>query len=129
VVPVSTENRVLQIPAEPWVVGWWSGGVGPGTGTGAVVLTAHLDSRTYGTGPFVRAKQLQPGAPATLMDDNGETHSYTVSEVVTYEKEILPYEELFSQEDPEKVVLVTCGGSYDPNGGWDSNVVVTFVPA
>ena len=31
---------------------------------------------------------------------------------------------------PERVVLVTCGGTYDrDHGGWDSNVVVTFVQA
>jgi hypothetical protein len=130
VIPVGTEDRVLQIPPEPWVVGWWKDGVPPGAGYGAVILTAHLDSRTYGAGPFTRAKDLVPGAEATMRDVNGVVRAFRVSDVTTYEKQALPYEQLFAQDGPERVVLVTCGGEYDPDaGGWDSNVVVTFTPA
>jgi hypothetical protein len=128
VVPVGTEDGVMQIPPEPWVVGWWSDGVGPGGGRGTVVLDAHLDSREYGKGPFTRAKDLEVGALATVTDDAGGTHDYVVTEVVTYEKVELPYEELFAQDGPERVVLVTCGGSYHTGSGWDSNVVVVMEP-
>ena len=128
VVPVGTDDGVLQVPPEPWVVGWWSDGVGPGSGNGTVVLDAHLDSREYGKGPFTRAKDLEVGAPAALVDDAGDTHAYVVTEVVTYEKVELPYEELFAQEGPERVVLVTCGGTYQAGSGWDSNVVVVMEP-
>lgn len=130
IVPVTTTNRVLQIPPEPWVVGWWSGGAGPGTGTGAVVLAAHLDSRTYGLGPFARAAELAAGAEARLTDARGTQHSYKVDTVQMYEKGRLPYNRLFSQTGTEKVVLVTCGGTYNPdNGGYESNLVVTLVPS
>jgi hypothetical protein len=130
VVPVTAEDRVLQIPPEPWVVGWWRDGVGVGSGGGTVVMTAHLDSREYGKGPFTRAKDLQPGAPMSLRDAAGVEHAYVVQSVDTYRKAVLPYAELFAQDGPERVVLVTCGGTYRREaGGWDSNVVVTFVPA
>ena len=92
-------------------------------------MTAHLDSRQYGTGPFARAKDLQPGAQMGLTDKEGVERNYLVSGVETYRKQALPYERLFSQDGPERVVLVTCGGTYDrDSGGWDSNVVVTFIP-
>jgi hypothetical protein len=53
-----------------------------------------------------------------------------VAAVETYLKERLPYERLFDQSGPPRVVLVTCGGEYRRDaGGWDSNVVVTFTPA
>ena len=126
VVPVGTDDGVMQVPPEPWVVGWWSDGVGPGVGRGTVVLDAHLDSRKYGKGPFTRAKDLEAGAPAAVTDDAGGTHDYVITEVVTYEKAELPYEELFAQHGPERVVLVTCGGSYRTGSGWDSNVVVVM---
>ncbi|HEU4490722.1 MAG TPA: class F sortase [Jiangellales bacterium] len=128
VVPVGTDDGVMQVPPEPWVVGWWSDGVGPGAGTGTVVLDAHLDSREYGKGPFTRAKDLEVGATATVTDDAGEAHDYLVTEVLTYEKVELPYEELFAQDGPERVVLVTCGGAYRRGSGWDSNVVVVMEP-
>jgi len=125
--PVGTDDRVLQIPPKPWVVGWWKDGARPGGSDGTVVLTAHLDSRKYGVGPFEQAKQLRPGDPMSLSDSDGRTHRYTVKRVDTFTKQALPYEDLFRQSGPERVVFVTCGGNYDPNnGGWDSNVVITF---
>lgn len=128
--PVGTEDRVLQIPPQPWVVGWWKDGVAPGQGRGTVVLTAHLDSREYGAGPFVRAEDLKRGDTMTLTDADGVRHRYRVAAVDTFRKKALPYEELFDQRSDERVVFVTCGGSYDRrNGGWDSNVVVTFAQA
>jgi len=127
---VGTDDRVLQIPPEPWVVGWWKDGVGPGQGRGTVVLTAHLDSREYGAGPFVRVEDLQRGDAMTLTDADGVKHRYEVAAVDTFRKQALPYAELFDQRSRERVVFVTCGGTYDRrNGGWDSNVVVTFTQA
>ena len=48
--------------------------------------------------------------------------------VETYSKEVLPYEELFAQDGPGRVVPVTCGGTYRSSAGWDSDVVVTLTP-
>jgi sortase (surface protein transpeptidase) len=126
VVPVGTDpNGVLDVPPEPWVVGWWSDGVAPGEGTGTVVLDAHLDSHQYGTGPFARVTDLTAGDPATIRDNAGGSHQYQVSEVATYQRTALPVEDLFRQTGPERVVLVTCGGTYRPDaGGWDSNIIV-----
>ena len=129
VVPVSTHDRILDIPPKPWVVGWWEAGVGPGSDGGTTVLVAHLDSRTYGAGPFTRAKDLTIGGAMTLRDAEGAVHRYVVARVETLLKQTLPYERLFNQSGPERVVLVTCGGEYRDGTGWDSNVVVTFTPS
>jgi sortase (surface protein transpeptidase) len=120
---------VLEIPAKPWVVGWWRDGVGAGSDSGTAVLVAHLDSREYGVGPFARATDLRRGDRMTLTAGAAEL-TYEVAAVETYLKERLPYERLFDQSGPPRVVLVTCGGEYRRDaGGWDSNVVVTFTPA
>jgi hypothetical protein len=125
--PVGTDDRVLQIPEDPRVVGWWRDGARPGDKDGTIVLTAHLDSRKYGTGPFAKAKDLRVGEAMTLSDSSGDAHRFVVARIDTFEKKALPYAELFRQSGPERVVFVTCGGTYDAdNGGWDSNVVVTF---
>lgn len=127
---VGQDDRILQIPAKPWVVGWWDGGVGVGSDHGTAVLVAHLDSRQYGTGPFSRAKDLRPGDGLSVTDATAGIHRYAVSNVTTYLKTQLPYDQLFAQSGAPRVVLVTCGGTYHKDaGGWDSNVVVTFVPA
>jgi sortase (surface protein transpeptidase) len=126
---VGTTDRVLDIPRKPWVVGWWADGVGSGSDHGTTVLAAHLTTVRYGDGPFVRAPDLVPGDAMTLTDAEGRNRAYTVETVKTYIKTALPYERLFTQTGPPRVVLVTCGGTYRPETGhWDSNVVVTFVP-
>jgi sortase (surface protein transpeptidase) len=129
VTSVGTTDRVLDIPRKPWVVGWWADGVGSGSDHGTTVLAAHLTTVRYGDGPFVRAPDLVPGDAMTLTDAEGRNRAYTVETVKTYIKTALPYERLFTQTGPPRVVLVTCGGTYRPETGhWDSNVVVTFVP-
>lgn len=129
VVPVGAPDRVLAIPPEPWVVGWWRDGVGTGAAEGTAILVAHLDSRRYGKGPFVRAIDLRAGEAAAVTGEDGRRRQYRVAAVRTYRKEVLPYEQIFAQSGPHRVVLVTCGGEYRPDaGGWDSNVVVELEP-
>lgn len=129
IVPVTATERVLEVPEEPWVVGWWSGGAEPGDDEGSVVLDVHLDTLEHGFGPFTAVHDLEPGDPVTITGHNGREHVYAVADVVTYEKTVLPYAELFDQDGPPKAVLVTCGGDFDPTAGWDSNVVVLMEPA
>jgi hypothetical protein len=89
-----------------------------------------LDSRRYGTGPFAKVTRLALGDSLVMRDASGKDQRYAVARVSTYRKSALPYAELFRQSGPERVVFVTCGGTYDRNaGGWDSNVVVEFNPA
>lgn len=129
IVPVTAVDRVLRPPAQPWIVGWWRDGAGPGSEHGTTVLTAHLDSARYGAGPFWRLSSLRAGDPLTVTDTRGRDHRYVVRSVRLYRKAALPYASLFAQDGPDRVVLVTCGGSYRRGSGWDSNVVATFVPA
>ena len=128
VVPVSASDRVLEVPDDPRVVGWWSAGAQPGDDEGSVVLDVHLDTVEHGFGPFTAVHHLEPGDPAQIEGADGRDHDYTVVDVVTYEKTVLPYAELFDQDGPAKAVLVTCGGEFDPVQGWDSNVVVVMEP-
>jgi hypothetical protein len=130
IVPVRVDAEgVLGVPENPSTVGWWRRGAVPSDTEGTVVLDVHLDSRTYGRGPFAAATSLRPGDEAIVTDKSGVTHTYEVVAVTTYEKSVLPYEELFAQTGPRRMVLVTCGGEYRASqGGWDSNVVITFEP-
>jgi sortase (surface protein transpeptidase) len=129
IVPVSVEDGVLEVPPSVSTVGWWRRGASPKDSEGTVVLDVHRDSRKEGRGPFASAERLSPGDQVSLIDADGVTHSYRVTTVTTYAKTALPYAELFRQDGPARMVLVTCGGAYDKSGGgWDSNVVVEFEP-
>jgi hypothetical protein len=126
VVPVAlTPERALIPPDDINTVGIWEQGARPGAGQGAVTLVVHRDSLEQGAGPFAELEKLPLGATVEL-----DGHNYEMVEVVDYVKERLPAETIFDQHGPEKLVIVTCGGDFDPAGnGWDSNVVATFIPS
>jgi sortase (surface protein transpeptidase) len=129
IVPVQVDaEAVLGVPEDPQVIGWWEGGAAPGAGTGTVVFDAHTDSRQYGKGPLSRARELQPGDRATVISEGG-TREYAVDAIREYEKVVLPWEELFAQDVEERMILITCGGDFDPERrSYRSNIVVFFTP-
>jgi hypothetical protein len=128
-VAVSVDGaRALVPPEDPAELGWWRG-VRPGAGAGSVIIAGHLDTRRYGRGPLAALVDLDPGARAVLRNANGSSAAYVLRGVQTFPKDALPAAELFSHEGPERLVLVTCGGRFDPRrGGWDSNVVAVLDP-
>lgn len=122
------DDGALVPPDDPAELGWWRG-VRPRAGAGSVVVAGHLDSRRYGRGPLGALVELAPGARAVVSGADGSSATYVLRGVQTFAKESLPASELFGHDGPERLVLVTCGGTFDPRrGGWDSNVVAVLDP-
>lgn len=129
VLDVGAPDQVLEIPESPWDVGWWRDGVGVGGDHGTAVMVAHIASPIHGTGPLARAPELRGGEFATVTTADGTQLRYEVSRVDSYLKTVLPYAELFRQDGLPRIVLVTCGGTWDAAAGhYDSNVVVELNP-
>lgn len=123
------DDGALGPPEDPAELGWWRG-VRPGAGAGSVIVAGHLDSRRYGQGPLAGLVDLAPGDRATVTGPDGTTREYVLRGVQTFPKDELPATELFGHDGPERLVLVTCGGTFDRSrGGWDSNVVAVLDPA
>ncbi|WP_284534077.1 class F sortase [Nocardioides sp. T2.26MG-1] len=118
------DDGALVPPDDVDALGRWDRGARPGDGTGAVVLVVHRDSSAEGRGPFAALGDLPRASTVTL---TGTT--YELADVTTYAKDRLPAARVFGQEGRERLVIVTCGGSYSTTRGWDSNVVATFVPS
>jgi hypothetical protein len=118
----------LVPPKDPAELAWWRG-VRPGDGAGSVLVAGHLDSRIYGQGPLGRIVDLSPGDVAVVTGPGGVTATYAVRGVQTFPKEALPAAELFTVDGAERLVLVTCGGTFIPERrGWDSNIVAVLDP-
>jgi sortase (surface protein transpeptidase) len=113
----------MALPPDPSVVGWYRFGPSPASAEGAVVLAAHVDSRTYGPGPLARAAAMVPGS-AIVVATGGRAVSYTVTDVISVEKKDLDLELIFDRTGPPRLHLVTCGGEYVRGRGWTSNVTV-----
>lgn len=121
-----TEDRILEVPPDARVLGRWSDGARPGSGTGSVVLVSHVDFRGV-PGVLKRLSELPVGAEAILIGPDGQEATYVVDQVDVYEKTVLPYQDIFRFDVPERLVLITCGGEIDPSSGhYDSNVVAYF---
>ena len=131
ITPVVTgPDRLLGVPADVRTVGWWSGGAPAGATSGTVVLVGHVDSAAQGPGAFFQLRRLAPGDRIRLTGGGGRAATYTVVARQQYAKSALPAGLVFGQGNAARLVLVTCGGSFDTaTRHYTDNVVVFAVPA
>ncbi len=120
------EDGELEVPDET-EVGWYQYGSAPGL-PGATVLAAHVSwNRTIG--PFHQLGTLEPGARVDVIADDGSIRVYEVVERTIYDKDELPAERIWTTTGDETLVLITCGGSYNPDiRRYRENIVVYAVP-
>lgn len=120
------ENGQLEVPDET-EVGWYQYGSAPGL-PGATVLAAHV-SWNRKIGPFHELGNLEPGARVDVVADDGSTRVYEVVERAIYDKDSLPIDRIWTTTGDETLVLITCGGSYNPDiRRYRQNIVVYAVP-
>ncbi len=120
------EDGQLEVPDET-EVGWYQYGSAPGL-PGATVLAAHV-SWNRKIGPFHQLGNLEPGAQVDVVADDGSVRVYEVVERAVYDKDELPRDRIWTTTGEESLVLITCGGSYNPDiRRYRQNIVVYAVP-
>jgi LPXTG-site transpeptidase (sortase) family protein len=127
VVPIqSNEDRVLNPPRDPSVVGWWSDGAAPGETRGSAVLVGHT-VRNKGGGVFDNVGDLGRG-DAIQVKRSGSTYGYRVKSIDVLSKAALARnaEEIFAQTGAGRLVIITCD-DWD-GGAWRSNIVTIATP-
>lgn len=118
----------LSVPADPLLVGWWAGGAAAASGTGTVLLAGHVDSAGAGPGALFRLREMRPG-DRLVVTGAGRRIAYRVLARRQYPKAQLPWTRLFDQQGPERLVLVSCGGSFSRSSRhYRDNVVVVAAP-
>lgn len=119
----------LKIPTDINQAGWWDGGSRLGDPFGAIVIAAHVDSFTQGIGRFAELLSMQPG-DAVRVDSRHLSQSFrVVSARLVPKTSVNATSSVYSAQGPARLVLITCGGAYDPAlGGYQSNMVVIAVP-
>jgi LPXTG-site transpeptidase (sortase) family protein len=128
VVPVaSTLTGQLDVPDSAALVGWYRHSAVPGE-AGAVVLAAHVDLHGV-RGVFFDLVELRKGDRISLQSAGG-ARSYRVVAKKQVAKTDVSDAGIFDTSGPARLVLVTCGGSFDRSArSYRDNVVVTAVPA
>lgn len=133
---VATDTAgVLLPPQDVHRLGWWVDSSLPGSGSGTVVMTGHVDDVKQGKGFAARFSGLKTGDAVDVTTADGHRHVYHVTRSVLADKEStgrdgLPVDELNRRTGPETLALITCGGPFiGPPLGYRDNVVVFAAPA
>ncbi len=127
------DDGSVEIPEDIARVGWYRFGSGPaewpGQGAGSTVIVGHRDGFDEGRGAFYSISSLEPGDVIDLTLADGSTREYEVVAREAIDRELLPSDDVFSEDGPERLTLISCIGYFDrDNGGYRQNVVVTAVP-
>ncbi len=124
------DDGSVEIPEDIERVGWYRFGSGPGEGAGSTVIVGHRDGFDEGPGAFYSISSLEPGDVIALELADGSTREYEVVAREAIDRELLPSDDVFSEEGPERLTLISCIGYFDrDNGGYQQNVVVTAIPS
>ena len=120
------DDGQLEVPDET-EIGWYRYGSSPGR-AGATVLAAHV-SWNDTVGPFHQLGTLEPGARVDVRLEDDTVRTYEVVERAMYDKDSLPRERIWRTTGDETLVLITCGGSFNPEiRRYRQNIVVYAVP-
>ncbi len=123
------DDGALTIPDDPKVVGIWTGGAQPGDRSGAVVIAGHIDSARFGIGVLAGLKGVQPSAVVELSAGQNTVRYRVVKTALVHQQRLASDAELFDQGGPPRLVIITCGGPFDPvKHHYRDNFIVTARP-
>ncbi|HEY2934985.1 MAG TPA: class F sortase [Gaiellaceae bacterium] len=127
-VGIDITHGVLGLQPAIRRTGWWHDGMAPGASSGAVLIAGHVDSKRAGAGAFFKLHGAVRGSRVQVATADGGVFAYRVVSVRSYRKSALPTS-IYSRTGAPRLVLVTCGGPFDPaDGHYRDNIVVTAVP-
>ncbi len=117
----------MQIPSldTPLQAGFYArSGVKAGQPGPPLVVAAHVDAHKQ-LGLFARLKDLKPGDTARVTLKDGTVLTFRASSVESDPKNAFPAQKVFAPSDRPRLVLVTCGGSFDSTAhSYRSNILV-----
>lgn len=121
-VTLGLDGNKLETPADPDVVGWFTGAHTPG-GPGRAVLAGHLTWNGRNT-VFARLPDVAIGAVVEVDREDGTTARFEISEVSEFKKDEFPTAAVYASTVEPTLVLITCGGEYSSSEHYyDSNII------
>ncbi len=101
---------------------WYDAGFSPGE-LGSAIIVGHVNT-LEGPGVFYGASTLRPRDMIDVERADGVVATFTVDAIREYPREAFPAAEVFDPRGRAGLVLITCGGEFDPQSGYASNIVV-----
>jgi Sortase domain len=120
----------LVIPDDPRVVGWWTGGSRPGDTFGSIVVAGHVDSASRGIGILAALPRMRAGQVVALTAGRRTARYVVVSAGLVPQTQLSRTSGLFRRDGAAQLVLITCGGAFDPvRHHYADNYVVVARPS
>ena len=120
-------DGTMEVPAEGFPAGWFTGAPTPGE-LGPAVLAGHVD---WGGSPgvFARLRDVVPEDEIWVTRADGSTAVFVVREVGQFDKGAFPTGAVYGDLDHAGLRVITCGGPFDPElRSYRDNVVVVAEP-
>jgi Sortase domain len=101
----------MEVPQDPALAGWFTGGPAPGA-LGPAVIAGHV---TWDGAPavFHHLNTMRRGDQVTVTRKDGKTAVFTVSRVARFSKSRFPSRAVYGPINHAGLRLITCGGTYD----------------
>lgn len=126
----SPSNGELTIPADVHNVGWDEQTPTPGQ-AGVTLLAGHVNWVGQGEGAMGEIGQLVPG-DTVILDWQGHETTWSITTKPVLLSNKVAHPQLFTNQGPPTVALVTCGGPFTEipgvGGSYADNVIVEATP-
>lgn len=104
-------DGTLEVPSDPYVVGWYTKAPTPGE-LGPAIVVGHLD-RPGGPAVFWRLREMVPGDIFEIDRADGTTVKFKVDDVKVFPQTNFPTEAVYGNIDYAGIRLITCTGTWD----------------
>ncbi|MFB7733634.1 class F sortase [Streptomyces sp. NPDC056112] len=109
-------------PADPNLAGWFNGAVTPGE-KGTSIVVGHVDNDA-GPAVFYGLGALRKGNRVEINRQDGKTAVFEVYGVEVFAKNDFPGDRVYGSKGTPELRVITCGGGYTKQNGYQGNVVV-----
>ncbi|MEU8467372.1 class F sortase [Streptomyces sp. NPDC029006] len=109
-------------PENPGTAGWFTGAVSPGE-KGTAVVVGHVDNK-QGPAVFYGLGALKKGNRVEVVRQDGRTAVFEVYGVEVFEKNNFPGDRVYGSKGRPELRVITCGGDFSKQSGYEGNVVV-----
>ncbi|MFF4151958.1 class F sortase [Streptomyces sp. NPDC001651] len=109
-------------PEDPNLAGWFTGSVTPGE-KGTAVVVGHVDN-TQGPAVFYGLGSLEKGKRVEIAREDSKTAVFQIYGIEVFEKNDFPGDRVYASKGTAELRVITCGGGFTKQSGYDGNVVV-----
>jgi hypothetical protein len=109
-------------PDDPNLAGWFTGAVSPGE-KGTAVIVGHVDNQK-GPAVFYGLGALRKGNRVEVLRKDGRTAVFEIYGIEVFEKNSFPGDRVYGSKGAPELRVITCGGAFSRQTGYQGNVVV-----